>query len=93
MRWRTILEAAVNSRTLVEAIPVDMRDRLVHPLVALFAGASLLARRRADGQLTRPAIRLTAPPTITTPNRYESNACTSAVRRTFESRSVVSETW
>jgi hypothetical protein len=33
--------------TLLGAIPVDMRDRLVHPLIAVLGAAALLIGRRA----------------------------------------------
>ncbi len=44
-------------------------------------------------QRTNPAMRLTEPPTITTPNRYDSRAWESTVRRIRGSRTVVSDTW
>jgi hypothetical protein len=39
----TLLEAVVSGTTLVGLIPVDMRDRVVHPLVVALAVASLAA--------------------------------------------------
>jgi len=36
----------VNGTTLLGAIPVDMRDRLVHPLIALLAAIALVIGRR-----------------------------------------------
>jgi hypothetical protein len=40
---------AFHGADLFGVVPVDMRDRIVHPLLAILAAASLLlARRRAD---------------------------------------------
>ncbi|MCM3882548.1 hypothetical protein [Frankia sp. R82] len=39
----TLLELAVNGTILIGVIPVDMRDRVIHPLVAVLAVASLIA--------------------------------------------------
>ncbi|HTX97981.1 MAG TPA: hypothetical protein VME67_26020 [Mycobacterium sp.] len=40
---------AFHGTDLLGVVPVDMRDRIVHPLLAMFAVLSLLlARRRAD---------------------------------------------
>ena len=44
-------------------------------------------------QRTRPAMRLTEPPTIATPNTYDKKAWESTVRRIRRSRTVVSDTW
>ena len=44
-------------------------------------------------QLSRPAMRLTEPATITTPNRYDKKAWESTVPRIRGSRMVVSDTW
>jgi hypothetical protein len=44
-------------------------------------------------QLIRPAMRLTEPPTIATPNTYDNKAWESTVRRIRRSRTVVSDTW
>jgi hypothetical protein len=44
-------------------------------------------------QLSRPAMRLTEPATITTPNRYDKKAWESTVPRMRGSRMVVSDTW
>ena len=57
------------------------------------SSASRRRRRLPTDQRSRPAIRLTDPPTITTPNTYESIECISTVRRIRRSRSDVSETW
>ena len=46
-----------------------------------------------DDQRTSPDTRLTEPATMTTPNRYDSMACPSTVRRIRGWRSVVSDTW
>ena len=47
----------------------------------------------ASDQLSRPAMRLTEPATITTPNRYDKKAWESTVPRMRGSRMVVSDTW
>jgi hypothetical protein len=39
-----LLEASVSSTILIGAIPVDMRDRVIHPLVAALAAVCLAAR-------------------------------------------------
>jgi hypothetical protein len=45
------------------------------------------------GQRRSPAMRLTEPPMMTTPNTYDSKACDSTARRIRGSRTVVSDTW
>jgi diacylglycerol kinase family enzyme len=49
--------------------------------------------RAANDQESRPAMRLTEPATITTPNRYDKKAWASTVPRIHGSRTVVSDTW
>jgi hypothetical protein len=44
-------------------------------------------------QESRPAMRLTEPATITTPNTYDKKAWESTVPRIRGSRTVVSDTW
>ncbi|MCK9877082.1 hypothetical protein MXD59_15085 [Frankia sp. Ag45/Mut15] len=39
----TLLELAVDGDRLIGLIPVDMRDRVIHPLVAALAVASVVA--------------------------------------------------
>jgi hypothetical protein len=59
------LSELVNATTLLGAIPVDMRDRIIHPLIAVLGLIALLIGRR----------RQTAPVTALCPNvRYARNA-------------------
>ncbi|WP_181784507.1 hypothetical protein [Pseudonocardia pini] len=55
------LSELVDGTTLVGAIPVDMRDRLVHPLVGLLAVAVLLVVRRAAPRAAATDSSLRAP--------------------------------
>ena len=48
----TVSELA-NGTTLLGAIPVDMRDRIVHPLIALLAAIALVIGRRRQAAATR----------------------------------------
>ena len=48
----TVSELA-NGTILLGAIPVDMRDRIVHPLIALLAAIALVAGRRRQAAATR----------------------------------------
>jgi hypothetical protein len=54
---------------------------------------TLWSFRPPMGQRRSPAMRLTDPPMMTTPNRYDSKACDSTARRIRGSRTVVSDTW
>jgi hypothetical protein len=40
------LSELVNGAVLIGAVPVDMRDRVVHPLIAVLGAIALLAGRR-----------------------------------------------
>jgi hypothetical protein len=54
---------------------------------------TLWSFRPPMGQRRSPAIKLTDPPMMTTPNRYDNKACDSTARRIRGSRTVVSDTW
>lgn len=43
----TLSELAVNGSVLLGAIPVDMRDRVVHPLIAVLGVVALLIGRQS----------------------------------------------
>jgi hypothetical protein len=56
----TLSELAVNGGVLLGAIPVDMRDRYVHPLIALLGVIALLFGRQAMVARARRAAALSA---------------------------------
>jgi hypothetical protein len=56
------------------------------------AGGLPCGHMPADQRIS-PAMRLTEPPTMTTPNRYDTKAWTSTVCRILGSATVVSDTW
>jgi hypothetical protein len=76
-----------------------VEERLVVVLVTAIGQHSigeiltLWSFRSPMGQRSSPAMRLTEPPTMTTPNRYDTKAWTSTVCRILGSATVVSDTW
>jgi len=77
------------------AARVDQQGSVVRLTSCTYLGV-LLAEWSLGGQRdqeSRPAMRLTEPATITTPNTYDRKAWASTVRRIRRSRTVVSDTW
>ena len=88
----------IRTRTSVPKVCVDiakLADEVISRLTRNQRAhcLSLWSFRSPMGQRRSPAMRLTEPPIMTTPNRYDSKACDSTARRIRGSRTVVSDTW